>query len=138
MNLWALRLQHCVLVISKEKTVFAFESRLSAVTQIICPIKLLIRECLAMLYPNSRSPFFSFPIHYPISLLMISSLENTSVLYVWFSVLDICNVVKHGWHFGWHLICHSRTYFGRWVQYSCHWTLIYIWGVFFHKIANKY
>lgn len=49
----------CSSNILRKINVFAFESRLSAVTQIICPIKLLIRVCLVMLYSHTLFFFFS-------------------------------------------------------------------------------
>lgn len=39
---------------------FAFESKLSAVPQIICPIKLLIRKCLVVLCSHFICSFFFF------------------------------------------------------------------------------
>lgn len=54
----------CSSNILRKINVFAFESRLSAVTQIICPIKLLIRVCLVMLYSHSLFFFSLFTFFY--------------------------------------------------------------------------
>lgn len=73
-------LQHCVLVSSKGKNMVAFESRLSAVTQIICPIKLLIRECSAMLHSHSLSSLCLSLSDFFVDELG-KLLENASILY---------------------------------------------------------